>query len=382
MKRRAFIAALGGAVAWPLTTEAQQPAAQRRIVIFHPAIPATLLTETARALRASRGVVVAGRRATPASSASSRSTTSSARATPARSTRRTATAAASSASTRCHRSTTSPTTARRSTWWSCARRQQRTPSFSRASTRRGIRATFVTSAGYAEAGDEGRQALQAELVALGQRARDPPGRPQRSRCRVHLRAALRADRRAVPTGGTRRCRQPIGELRLVVPQLLGADRCRREPGRGDARQRRDGPPCPTTSTSTPMIPPPPWASRTWRPSPTAGAFFDRISSVAAREAARAAQGRRDVRRAGAPRPVTPARSQATTASSTACAARPAPRRAATVEAAFEAAAATFATQPLPKGPARRGAHDGGRLGSGDCRRDHRVARSRARRAPR
>jgi putative tryptophan/tyrosine transport system substrate-binding protein len=46
VKRRAFIAALGGAVAWPLTTEAQQPAAQRRIVIFHPAIPATLLTET------------------------------------------------------------------------------------------------------------------------------------------------------------------------------------------------------------------------------------------------------------------------------------------------------------------------------------------------
>jgi putative tryptophan/tyrosine transport system substrate-binding protein len=46
MTRRAFIAMLGGATAWPLAAQTQQPATQHRIAIFHPAIPTALLTET------------------------------------------------------------------------------------------------------------------------------------------------------------------------------------------------------------------------------------------------------------------------------------------------------------------------------------------------
>jgi putative ABC transport system substrate-binding protein len=46
MRRREFMALVGGLAVWPLAGQAQQRATQHRIAIFHPAIPTTLLTET------------------------------------------------------------------------------------------------------------------------------------------------------------------------------------------------------------------------------------------------------------------------------------------------------------------------------------------------
>ncbi len=111
-----------------------------------------------------------------------------------------------------------------------------------ACARRGITAAFITSAGYGEAGEAGR-AAERELVdratelGLVDRGTQRPGRD------LDPVAALRADRGAVPAAGPDRCRQPVGQLRVVVPELLGADRDRDQPigerrERGDAQRAR------------------------------------------------------------------------------------------------------------------------------------------------
>jgi putative ABC transport system substrate-binding protein len=45
MRRREFIAGLGGVATWPVMARAQPSATKQRIAIFHPAIPVPLLTE-------------------------------------------------------------------------------------------------------------------------------------------------------------------------------------------------------------------------------------------------------------------------------------------------------------------------------------------------
>ena len=60
MNRRAFISLIATAAAWPRAARGQQ-GATRRIAIFHPAIPTTLLTETGGGERMARVF----RRATP-----------------------------------------------------------------------------------------------------------------------------------------------------------------------------------------------------------------------------------------------------------------------------------------------------------------------------
>jgi putative ABC transport system substrate-binding protein len=46
MRRRKFVTLAGGVAVWPGSARAQQRPTRHRIAIFHPAIPATLLTET------------------------------------------------------------------------------------------------------------------------------------------------------------------------------------------------------------------------------------------------------------------------------------------------------------------------------------------------
>ena len=138
-------------------------------------------------------------------------------------------------------------------------------------------------------------APQAELVALRRRARHPAGRPERAGRRVHAGQAVRPDRRPVPAGRAHRRRQPVGQLRVVVPELRDADRRRHQPG-GQRRQRRRGHASPTSSTSTPTTRPPTVGLAYVEGVADGRAFFERVRAGRRPPAARAGEGRGDRRR--------------------------------------------------------------------------------------
>ena len=89
------------------------------------------------------------------------------------------------------------------------------PELLRACAAKGIRAAFVTSAGYGEAGDEGR-AAERELVALAAELGILLAGPNGQGVVSTPAQALRADRGALPAGRTHRHRQPVGQLRVVA----------------------------------------------------------------------------------------------------------------------------------------------------------------------
>ena len=158
------------------------------------------------------------------------------------------------------------------------------PEVLRQAAAKGVKAAFIASAGYGESGEEGQ-------VAPG-RARGPRRRPrhadrraQRAGPGLHPVVAVRADRGAVPAPGPHRRRQPVRQLRVVVPEPLAPVGRRREPGRV-GRQRRPGGrarrprvlrrrprdhasasptsrACPTAVASSSASPPSPSASRSW-----------------------------------------------------------------------------------------------------------------------
>ena len=251
---------------------------------------------------------------------------------------------------RCSASAPSPTSTScptaRSTSCSSARRRAANPALLRACAAKGVRAAFLTSAGYGEAGDEGPPS-RGRAGGAGRRARHPARRAQRPGRRQHAGQAVRADRRAVPAGRAHRRRQPERQLRVELPELRPCDRRRDQPG-GVGGQRRRGRRSPTTSTTTPTTTPTAVGLAYVEGISDGRALLDRLAGAAARKPLVLVKGGATEGGARAAASHTGALAADDKVFDGECRAAGI-TRAATVEEAFEAAA-TFATQPAPPGP--------------------------------
>ena len=217
-----------------------------------------------------------------------------------------------------HRSRRCPTAP--PTWCSCAPPPPTNPDLLRAAAAKGITAAFLASAGYGEAGEEGRRA-QDELVALadelGVLMVGPNGQGV-----VSTPSSLCAQIVApYPPAGPHRGGQPVGQLRVVVHELRLRQRRRDQPG-GVGRQLGHG--------GRHRLPGLLRRRPGHRRGPGLRGGHPRRPAVLRGDpgGGRAApggagQGRRHLGRASGPRPATPARWPPTTGSSTGCAARPA-----------------------------------------------------------
>ena len=226
------------------------------------------------------------------------------------------------------------------------------PDLLRACAAKGVRAAFVTSAGYGEAGDEGRRA-ERELVALADELGILLAGPERPGRRVarRRRCAPRSSRPYPPAGRIGVASQSR-QLRVELPELARRDRGRHHPG-GLGRQRA----AVTVADYLDFYAERPGdrrragVRRGHRRRPSARRPLRRCRGA---QAARAGEGRRHRRRAkgrGEPHRRAGRDDRCSTAG-----AASGITRAATVEEAFEAAA-TFATQPLPtRAPRGRADH--------------------------
>ena len=195
-----------------------------------------------------------------------------------------------------------------------------------------------------------------------------PAPTARASCR-RRRACARRSSRPYPPRRPDRDREPVGQLRVVVRELGGADRRRGEP-RGQRRQRGRGRRSPTISTGTPTTPRPRSSLAYVEGVADGRALFERLRrGRPRRKPVVLRQGRHDRRRPTRRRQPHRQRSRPTTACSTACAARPAsPAR--DHDRGGVRGRGDVRDPTAARGPAHRGGHDRGRMGSRDRRRDH------------